>query len=159
MGAILKDLSKAYDCLPHDLLIEKCEAYDIDKNKLSLIHNYLLNRKQRTKISSSYSDWYNIVIRPMIFRLITQYIAVILIGNLEHDIQNALKLIKVISVKSNQKKLQFMILGKSTRESIILNINNIKIKESSSLVLLGLTVDNRLTFKDHINLLCRRASF
>ena len=70
MGAILKDLSKAYDCLPHDLLIEKCEAYDIDKNKLRLIHNYLLNRKQRTKRSSSYSDWYNIVIRPMIFRLI-----------------------------------------------------------------------------------------
>ena len=79
--------------------------------------------------------------------------------DLEHDIQNALKLIKVISVKSKQKKLQFVILGKSTRESIILNINNIKIKESSSLVLLGLTVDNRLTFKDHINLLCRRASF
>ena len=79
--------------------------------------------------------------------------------DLEHDIQNALKWIKVNSVKSNQKKLQFMILGKSTRESIILNINNIKIKESSSLVLLGLTVDNRLTFKDHINLLCRRASF
>ena len=79
--------------------------------------------------------------------------------DLEHDIQNALKWIKVNSVKSNQKKLQFVILGKSTRESIILNINNIKIKESSSLVLLGLTVDNRLTFKDHINLLCRRASF
>ena len=79
--------------------------------------------------------------------------------DLEHDIQNALKWIKVNSVKSNQEKLQFMILGKSTRESVILNINNIKIKESSSLVLLGLTVDNRLTFKDHINLLCRRASF
>ena len=79
--------------------------------------------------------------------------------DLEHDIQNALKWIKVNSVKSNQEKLQFMILGKSTRESVILNINNIKIKESSSLVLLGLTVDNRLSFKDHINLLCRRASF
>ena len=70
MGAILKDLSKAYDCLPHNLLIEKCEAHDIDKNELNLIHSYLLNRKQRTQISSSYSDWYNIVIRPMIFRLI-----------------------------------------------------------------------------------------
>ena len=79
--------------------------------------------------------------------------------DLEHDIQNALKWIKVNSVKSNQEKLQFMILGKSTREFVILNINNIKIKESSSLVLLGLTVDNRLSFKDHINLLCRRASF
>ena len=37
-------------------------------------------------------------------------------------------------------------------------INNIKIRESSSVTLLGLTIDNRLTFKDHINILCRRAN-
>ena len=52
-----------------------------------------------------------------------------------------------------------MILGKSTRQSIILNINNIKIRESSRVILLGLTIGNRLTFKDHINILCRRVSF
>ena len=52
-----------------------------------------------------------------------------------------------------------MILGKSTRQSIILNINNIKIRESSSVVLLGLTIDNQLAFKDHMNILCCRASF
>ena len=55
------DLSKAYDCLPHDLLVAKSEAYGIDKTGLSLIYDYLSNRKQRTKINSSYSDWYNIV--------------------------------------------------------------------------------------------------
>ena len=55
------DLSKAYDCLPHDLLVAKFKAYGIDKNGLNLIHNYLANRKQRTEISSSYSDWYDIV--------------------------------------------------------------------------------------------------
>ena len=62
-------------------------------------------------------------------------------------------------MKPNPKKFQFMVLGKSTRQSIILNNNNIKIRESSSVVLLGLTIDNRLTFKDHINILLRRASF
>ena len=49
------DLSKAYDCLPHDLLVS------IDKTGLNLIRNYLSNRKQRTKINSSYSDWCDIV--------------------------------------------------------------------------------------------------
>ena len=55
------DLSKAYECLPHDLLIAKFEAYDIDKSDLNLIRNYLSNRKQRTKINSSYSDSYDLV--------------------------------------------------------------------------------------------------
>ena len=62
-------------------------------------------------------------------------------------------------MKPNPKKFQFMTLGKSTRQSIILNINNVKIRESSSVILLGLTIDNRFTFKDHINILLRRASF
>ena len=72
--------------------------------------------------------------------------------------QNILTWFKVNSMKPNPKKFQFMVLGSSTRQSIILNINNIKIRESSSVTLLGLTIDNRLTFKDHINILCRRAN-
>ena len=55
------DLSKAYDCLPHDLLVGKLEAYGVGKAALNLISNYLSHRKQRTKIGSSYSDWYEIV--------------------------------------------------------------------------------------------------
>ena len=61
VGTILTDLSKAYDCLPHDLLVAKFEAYGMYKTGLNLIHNYLSNRKQRTKINSSYSGWYDIV--------------------------------------------------------------------------------------------------
>ena len=55
------DLSKAYDCLPHDLLIAKFEAYGIGKSGLNLLLNYLSNRKQHTKVNSSYSDWYDII--------------------------------------------------------------------------------------------------
>ena len=73
--------------------------------------------------------------------------------------QNILKWFKVNSMKLNLKKFQFMNFGKSTRQSIILNVNNVKIRESSSVVLLGLTIDIRLTFKDHINMIYRRASF
>ena len=72
--------------------------------------------------------------------------------------QNILKWFKLNSMKPNPKKLQFMVPGRSTRQSIILNINDIKIRESSSVTLIDLTIDNRFTFKDYINILCRRAN-
>ena len=72
---------------------------------------------------------------------------------------NVLKWFKVNSMKANPKKFQFMILDKRTRQTMILNINNIKIRESQNVELLGLKIDNRLTFIDHINMLCRRASY
>ena len=60
VGTVLMDLSKAYDLIPHDLLIAKLEAYGLGKT-LHLLRDYLSNRKQRTKIGSSFSDWWDII--------------------------------------------------------------------------------------------------
>ena len=60
VGTILMDLSKAYDCLPHDLIIAKFEAYGLSKSSLSLLLDYLTSRKQRVKIGSSYRVWHKI---------------------------------------------------------------------------------------------------
>ena len=56
-GAILTDLSKAFDSICHDLLVAKLHAYGLSLPALKMIQDYLLNRKQRTKIGSSYSTW------------------------------------------------------------------------------------------------------
>ena len=58
------DLSKTCDCLPHDILIAKLEAYGLDKSNLSLFNYYLYFRKQSTKNGSSYSAGLTL---PMIF--------------------------------------------------------------------------------------------
>ena len=54
------NLSKAYDCLSHDLLIAKLEAYGFDIDSLNFLLDYLSLRKQRTKVGSSYNKWFEI---------------------------------------------------------------------------------------------------
>ena len=83
----------------------------------------------------------------------------IILEDLQHDMKILLNWFKINSMKPNPKKFQFMILGKGSRLPVILNINNIKIRESQKVILLGLTIDNCLTFKDHIDTLCRHASY
>ena len=56
-GALMTDLSKAFDCLSHELLIAKLNAYGFDNKSLKLIYNYLSNHKQRVKINESFSSW------------------------------------------------------------------------------------------------------
>ena len=43
-GAVLMDLSKAFDTLNHELLIEKLIAHDFNNESLNLIRSYLINR-------------------------------------------------------------------------------------------------------------------
>ena len=61
IGTILMDLSKAYDCIPHGLLIAKLDAYGLDKISLNILFDYLNNCKKRTKIGCSFSSWYDII--------------------------------------------------------------------------------------------------
>jgi hypothetical protein len=57
IAAILMDLSKAFDCLPHDLLMLKLKAYGLSENSLKPLNSYLENRRQRIKIGNNYSEW------------------------------------------------------------------------------------------------------
>ena len=49
VSAVLMDLSKAFDCLSHDLLIAKLEAYGLDREMVKLVYSYLKDRKQAVK--------------------------------------------------------------------------------------------------------------
>ena len=61
IGTVLIDLSKAYDCIQHDLLLAKLEAYGFSKRALKFIHSYLKKRKHRVKIGSTFSKWLDVM--------------------------------------------------------------------------------------------------
>ena len=71
------DLSKAFDSMPHGLLIAKLHAYGMSKNACGMIVSYLNNRRQRVKISGEVSNWSTInrgvpqgsVLGPLLFNL------------------------------------------------------------------------------------------
>ena len=50
-GLLLTDLSKAFDCIAHEVLITKLHAYGFDSKYLELIHSYLHERIQRVKLT------------------------------------------------------------------------------------------------------------
>jgi retron-type reverse transcriptase len=76
-AAVLMDLSKAFDCLPHDILLDKLSAYGMSTDSVSLFESYLSNRKQQIKINSILSSWTDIqkgvleesILGPLLFNV------------------------------------------------------------------------------------------
>ena len=57
IGALLMDLSKAFDCMPHELLIAKFKTYGVQDHSIEIIKSYLSDREQRVRIGNVHSSW------------------------------------------------------------------------------------------------------
>ena len=189
VGSILMDLSKAYDCLPHDLLLAKLQAYGFSKESIRLFLSYLTNRTQRIKIGSTFSPWTNIlrgipqgsILGSLLFNIFINDLFFFsgkceicnfaddnslyscgmnldnIFSNLIQDMENVYEWFVYNSMKVNPDKFQFIILGNTG--SHILKIGDITIKSASSVTLLGITIDSKLNFKEHINNIVKKAYY
>ena len=62
MCSLRTDLNKAFDCIMHDVLIAKLEAYGFSFQSRQFMHGYLTDKKTRTKTSFSFSDFIDLLI-------------------------------------------------------------------------------------------------
>ena len=185
-GALLTDLSKAFDCLYHELLIAKLNAYGFNLPALRLIHDYLTNRKQRTKIDDNYRFWSEIlfgvpqgsILGPLLFNIFLADLFFIIkdidIASyaddttpfiVENNIENVIASLEQVSedlfnwFKNNRLKSnadKCHVLV-STNKSIGVLIGNYTIDNSECEKLLGVKIDVNLNFSDHISDLCKKA--
>ncbi len=187
-GALLTDLSKAFDCLNHELLIAKMEAYGFDRKSLLLIASYLSNRKHRTKVNNSFSTWrdilsgipqgsnlgpdlFNIYINDIFYFVNEDFLTNFADDNTPYAIG---KNIRDISSKLeddarnllNWFEINFFKMNADKCKLLItkhdnevsINVDGHIIQAKKSVKLLGITIDNNLDFNEHVSKLCKKVS-
>ena len=187
-GVVMTDLSKAFDCLIHDLLIAKLNAYGFDYNSLKLVNSYLSNRCQRVRVNCSYSFWNEIIygvpqgsiLGPLLFNIylsdlfifckdsdITNYAddkspfscnedTEAVLHQLENDSKTLLTWTSNNGLQANPDK--FHLILNNPDEKYFIQIQNFQIFNSRCEKLLGIKIDNSLSFTEHVTDLCSKAS-
>ena len=136
------DLSKAFDTINHELLIEKLYAYGFSKDALKLINSYMSDRWQRTKIDKSFSSW-------------SALLKGVLQGS-EQQSNIALKWFEDNNMKMNSGKCHLFVSG-NKHENMWAKIGDDQIWQSRTFKLLGITIDNELKIDEYISKVCKKA--
>ena len=159
VGAVLMNLSKAFDCIPHELIVAKLAAYGFKRETLRLIYSYLKGRKQCVKINNTYSDYNEIIsgvpqgsiLGPVIFNLSINDLFLFIEKASMHNFagdntlsawgETVSKLIDMLESESNIAIDWFtkneMIINPDKFQAIILD------KKKSNLTNIPLTIDNQ----------------
>jgi hypothetical protein len=185
------DLSKAFDCLPHDLLLLKLKSYGVAPPSLNLLESYLNNRKQCFKVGTHSSNWQTMfkgvpqgsILVPILFNIFLNDIFYFIhnselynyaddntLSYADTDIKNIIKTLEeeskilinwfsINKMKVNPVKFQAIAVGKKTHDkNLKFNLEGIEIECETEVKLLGVTIDFKLNFNEHISNICKKAS-
>ena len=83
------DLSKAFDCIPKDLLTGKLSTYGFDKTALKYIYSYLKKRQQCVRINNIYSGFEDIISRVPQGFIVAPILFNAFFNDFFYDIENA----------------------------------------------------------------------
>ena len=188
--ALFLDLSKAFDTLKHDILLNKLEIYGIRGLCLNWFKSYLSDRKMRVKCkvditgNVEYSKTYNVdygtpqgsCLGPLLFlifcndiNLHLDFMSVIQFADdttlylsnknlkylqwcVECDVRSIIDWFRANKLTLNISKTICMVFNPPGRkvQSIELEFDNVKLKSSDCTKFLGVRIDNRLNWNQHL---------
>ena len=186
-AAVMTDLSKASDCISHELLIAKLNAYGFDETSLKVIISLLKNRTQTTKVGASLSELLNIIygvpqgsiLGPLLFIIYicdlfivnedvnfssytndtTPFIIGMSFGQIISELESIISDISQWFMNNNLKvNARKFHLFLSPYEDQTITVENYVIKSSGVEELLGVTINSNSNFKEHILSLCKKAN-
>ena len=184
------DLSKAFDCLPHGLIIAKLHAYDLELPACKLLFSYLRGRKQRVKISNSWSSWAVLtkgvpqgsILGLLIFNIFMNDLFLFIgkcrlynyadddsldsssenladvLYNLRHDGRNAIEWFAKNGMQANPDKFHFMLFPTPTEQQFLQLCDGTSLMSETEVTVLGVTIDDKLCFSQHISVCCKKAA-
>ena len=190
IAGVLMDLSKAFDCISHDLLIAKLNAYGFSKSALLLIKSYLTDRYQRVVANGVFSSWRNMkigvpqgsILGPLLFNIYLNdlFYSVsdvefcnyaddntlyshddsldVLLSRLEDKMIGVSEWFRQNGLQLNADKCQLIVLGRRRESPVSIVVNGLRLEECSTVKLLGILLDNKLSFREHVNVIVRKAS-
>ena len=188
------DISKAFDCINHQLLLAKLKFYGIRGLVLDWIKDYLKNRRQFVNYNGVFSDELQLlcgipqgsILGPLFFLIyindlpnISEVLSYIIFADdtnvflsdsdltslmykMNIEINKVFEWFKVNGLRVNLDKTNFMHF---TTQNTQFNSNLLKIKVANvpnnltqikQVQFLGLTIDEKLTWSNHINILCSK---
>ena len=181
------DLSKAFDTINHDLLLAKLKAFGFSINALDLMCSCLKNRRQSVQINNNFSSakkvhggvpqgyidgplFFYLFINESVLFLTNKFLSNYTDDNNLYSIGKDRKIIKNLRRKDfrvltewsfenymilNQIKYHHMCIGRNTENE---KFDNVLLENSKKEVVLGVTIDNKLTFDSHIKYISRNAT-
>ena len=183
---VLMDLSKAFDCLPHNILLNKLSAYGVFPHSVALLKSYLSSRKQQIKVNNVLSGWADIhkgvpqgsIQDPLLFNVfINDIFLFVKNGSLYYYADdNTLSFCSpdydlLISTLESESKIliewfrvnkmqanpyKFQVMIKTLL--FIFKILILLVKKTFKLHVLGIEIDYELNFDVHVSSNCRKAS-
>ena len=184
-GVLLTDLSKAFNCIDHKLLIAKLFWYRGSPTVLNLVYSYLTNRTQRTKINNSFSRQSNTeygvpqgsVLSPLLFNInlidlfyecedsnIANYAYDITPHTCGENIRAVISELQSLAFRlfkwfenNHMKANQTKSLSNNKAEKVM-TINDVAMTSSDEEKLLSIILDSKLKFERHITGICNKAT-